>query len=157
MHNTNIELQNSHPLHHQLLHQDRMSTQDLLYISVDASRLQTSCYKTSRYQQSIDNTQCTIQTLSFKTHIPPPPTHLWISNTTYHSIIPRPIYVSCLHLNHFTVPYSLPSLPCRPVPPCLFSPCTTHCPYHKRVCADSSLPAAVNERRSCYYITTYKY
>ena len=70
MHNTNIEFQNSHPLHHQLLHQDLMSTQDLLYISVDASRLQTSCYKTSRYQQSIDNTQCTTQTLSFRTHIP---------------------------------------------------------------------------------------
>jgi hypothetical protein len=42
----------------------------LLYSSVDASRLQMSCYKTSRYQQSTDNTQCTTQTLSFKTHIP---------------------------------------------------------------------------------------
>ena len=90
-------------------------------MTANASRLQTSCYKTSRYQQSIDNTQATIQTLSFKTHIPPPPTHLWISNTTYHSIIPRPIYVSCLHLNHFTVPYSLPSLPCHLSPPSLVS------------------------------------
>ena len=45
-------------------------------------------------------------------------------------------------MNHSTATHSLPSLPGRPVPP-LFS----HWPFHKCVCADSSLPAAVNERR----------
>ena len=136
MHNTNIELQNSHPLHHQLLHQDRMSTQDLLYISVDASRLQTSCYKTSRYQQSVSDTCCTIQTLSFKTHITPPPTHLRISTTAYHShevikttitLMPaQPPAISWQALYMLTTQHRSPFLPYPIVPFFPFHPT----PYH---------------------------
>ena len=108
----------------------------LRYSSVDASRLQTSCYKTSRYQQSVSDTCCTIQTLSFKTHITPPQTHLRISTTAYHShevikttitLMPaQPPAISWQALYMLTTQHRSPFLPYPIVPSFPFHPT----PYH---------------------------